>query len=246
MQPLLNLKSFLAALLILAVPGALLVAYFRNYSPDADSMGQGHDMGGKSTGKAKDHHMGGGSGEKNDDMPMKSHGEMPSGAKKEMPDSMGDERMKGKPAMPVQSTMEESGPPALLHIGAKGFFLDVPQTFTPRADQAKMLTDIKERTTMDMMDVDKNIQRAEQQLWKLTASDHPDLAEIETKTREVEKLRADQRIAFIRAVSEAASLLTAKQKEILIRNDSRGKPQVNTSAAPAPKAQQKPDPAHKH
>lgn len=82
MQPLLNLKSFLAILLVLAIPGALLVAYFRNYSPDADSMGHGHDMGGKSTGMAKDHHMGAGSGGIKGDMPMKSHDTMSSGEKK--------------------------------------------------------------------------------------------------------------------------------------------------------------------
>ncbi len=211
----LNLKSFLAALLILALPGALLVAYFRNYSPDADSMGQGHDMGGKSTGMGKDHHMGAGSGGMKGDMPMKSPVDMSSGGKHDM--SVSDEKMKGQPAMAAQSKREESGPPALLHIGAKGFFLDRPQTFTPRADQAKILSDIKERTTMETMAADKKIQETEQQLWKLTASDHPDLAEIESKTREVEKLRADQRVAFIRSVAEAANLLTAEQKETLLR-----------------------------
>jgi Spy/CpxP family protein refolding chaperone len=215
MQPLLNLKSFLAALLILAVPGALLVAYFRNYSPDADSMGQGHDMGGKSTGMGKDHHMGADSGGMKGDMPMKSHDDMSSGGKHEMPDSTSGEKMKVMPAMSGQSP-EDSGPPALLHIGAKGFFLDRPQTFTPRADQAKMLTAIKERTTMEMMATDKKVQEVEQQLWKLTAKDHPDLVEVENKTREVEKLRADQRVAFIRSVAEAANLLTAEQKEMLL------------------------------
>ena len=35
MKPLINLKLFLAVLLILIVPAALLVAYFRNYSSDA-------------------------------------------------------------------------------------------------------------------------------------------------------------------------------------------------------------------
>lgn len=124
--------------------------------------------------------------------------------------------MTGMPAMSGQSPIEESGPPALLHIGAKGFFLDRPQTFTPRADQAKMLSDIKERTTMEMMAAEKKIQGAEQQLWKLTASEQPDFAAIESKTREVEKLRADQRVAFIRSVAEAANLLTPEQKEMLL------------------------------
>ena len=50
MQPLLNLKSFLAVLLILIVPGALLVAYFRNYSPEAG--GHEHSEMGKDAGAA--------------------------------------------------------------------------------------------------------------------------------------------------------------------------------------------------
>ena len=41
MKPLVNLKSFLAALLIMIVSGSLLVAYFRNYSPGADGHGHG-------------------------------------------------------------------------------------------------------------------------------------------------------------------------------------------------------------
>ena len=244
MQPLLNLKSFLAALLILAVPGALLVAYFRNYSPDADSMGQGHDMGGKSTGMGKDHHMGAGSSGMKSDMPMKSHDDMSSGGKHDMPESMGHEDM--KTAMPSQPPSKESGPPALLHIGAKGFFLDRPQTFTPRADQAKILNDIKERTTMEMMATDKKIQEAEQRLWKLTASDHPDLAEIEAKTHEVEKFRADQRIGFIHAVAEAASLLTDEQKESLLSDRGRSTPKDTLPATPDVKQEDKAEAAHKH
>ena len=40
MQPLINLKQFLAVLLILIVPAALLTAYFRNYQPE--TWGEGH------------------------------------------------------------------------------------------------------------------------------------------------------------------------------------------------------------
>jgi len=35
MQPLLNLKAFLAVLLLLIVSGSILAAYFRNYSAEA-------------------------------------------------------------------------------------------------------------------------------------------------------------------------------------------------------------------
>lgn len=46
MKPLINLKSFLAVLLILIVPAALLVAYFRNYSSEAPA----HEHGEKGKG----------------------------------------------------------------------------------------------------------------------------------------------------------------------------------------------------
>lgn len=242
MQPLLNLRSFLAILLLFAIPGALLVAYFRNYSPEAG--GHEHSAGGESQGMDKAHDMGAGSQEKSGNMPMKSHQDMKAGQESEKTTSMSQEKMKA--ATPEQSSMEESGPPALLHIGAKGFFLDRPQTFTPRADQAKTLADIKERSAMDMMAADKEIQKGERRLWELTASERPDLPEIEAKAREVEKMRADQRIAFIRAVAEAADLLTADQKETLLRSDVRAKPLENTAPAPTTKTDQKPEPAHKH
>lgn len=36
MQPLINLKQFIAVLLLLSIPAALLVAYLRNYDPEAE------------------------------------------------------------------------------------------------------------------------------------------------------------------------------------------------------------------
>jgi hypothetical protein len=46
--------------------------------------------------------------------------------------------------------------------------------------------------------------------------------------REIEKLRADQRLTFIRAVGEAANLLTDDQRKLLIG--------AMQSAAPSPSA----------
>ncbi|MDO8540205.1 MAG: hypothetical protein Q7S40_07140 [Opitutaceae bacterium] len=229
-------------LLVLAVPGALLVAYFRNYDPEAG--GHEHAAGGASGGAGHDHDKGGKSEGKSGDMPMKGHDDMSSAQKSDMPVSMGHEGTKS--TTPAQPAMEESGPAALMHIGAKGFFLDRPQTFTPRADQAKTLSEIKERSAMEMMAADKKLQEAEQQLWKLTASERPDVATIEAKVREVEELRADQRIAFIRSVSEAANLLTPEQKEVLLRSRVSSKPDANTPAAHSKKTEGTAEPAHKH
>ncbi len=43
----------------------------------------------------------------------------------------------------------------------------------------------------------------------------PDAAAIEAKVREIEKLRGDQRLAFIRAIGEAAKVLTDDQRRAL-------------------------------
>ena len=53
-------------------------------------------------------------------------------------------------------------------------------------------------------------------MWQLTAADSPDETKIEAKTREIEKLRGDQRLAFIRAVGEAAKVLTPEQQQVLL------------------------------
>jgi Spy/CpxP family protein refolding chaperone len=70
-------------------------------------------------------------------------------------------------------------------------------------------------------------------LWELTAADQPDAAKIEAKVREVEKLRGDQRLAFIRAVGEAAQVLTDEQRKVLL-------------GFAQPAAKTVPDPAHVH
>lgn len=242
MQPLRNLKTFLAALLVFAVPGALLVAYFRDYSPDAG--GHEHAAGGASASHASGHDAARKSAGTKENMPMKSHGDMSSDHKTAVPGSMGHENMPS--ADPVQPAMADAGPAAVMHIGAKGFFLDRPQTFTPRADQAKALRDIKDRSAMDMMAADKTIQQIEEHLWKLTSQARPNIAEIEAKVREAEKLRGDQRIAFIRSVTEAANLLTAEQKENLLRTTRAAKPGANLSSSPGEQAKGKAEPAHKH
>ena len=49
----------------------------------------------------------------------------------------------------------------------------------------------------------------------LTAADLPDAAQIEAKIRENEKIRGDERLAFIRAVGEASKILTDEQRKSL-------------------------------
>lgn len=74
MQPLLNLKSFLAVLLTLILPGSLLVAYFRDYSPGAG--GHVHSEMGKGDGAALGKDGDSSAASEHDSMAMPQNGQM--------------------------------------------------------------------------------------------------------------------------------------------------------------------------
>ena len=69
---------------------------------------------------------------------------------------------------------------------------------------------------LDQRTAERRIEEAEQELWTLTAAEAPDVAKIEEKVRNIERLRGDQRLAFIRSVGEAARVLTADQRSVLL------------------------------
>ena len=112
------------------------------------------------------------------------------------------------------------------HIGASDFFLDHPHHITLSTEQETKLVKMKQMALTAKASGQRKIEEAEQQLWELTAADQPDAAKLEAKVREVEKLRGDQRMAFIRSVGESAQVLTDDQRKILIG-------QATTTTAPA-------------
>lgn len=330
MKPLINLKSFLAVLLILIVPAALLVAYFRNYSTE----GGGHEHGEKANGRAEMKMDGGKSGMKSDgedhaamghgdkaksgdksaikpggdsnaamghgNMPMPQDGQKPqqqaqaaqppaaqprkeadhaamghgttaqpspsqpqqakttpppgavagkiapasAGIMKSMSSMGAGFELGGMQAMGSVKNLTDGGKDTeaatrLFHAGAKDFFLDHAQHLVLNAEQKKKLNQIKEQALLDKASAHRKKQEAEQQLWKSTSADRADAEEIETKVRQVEKLRADQRIRFIRAVGEAANVLTEEQRKILF-----GTAVPEMPATPGSKPEAKPE--HKH
>ena len=103
----------------------------------------------------------------------------------------------------------------LYHVGATGFFLDHPEHITLSVDQKRRLAEAKEASLLEQAEMQRAIEQAEQELWLLTAADEPDVKDIEAKVRGVEKLKADQRLAFIRAVGGAAQILTDEQRKQL-------------------------------
>jgi Spy/CpxP family protein refolding chaperone len=125
--------------------------------------------------------------------------------------------MKGMGAISVPSALPGfPGASHIYHIGANGFFLDHPEHIKLTMKQQSNLNQIKEKAELDQASTQRKIDEAEQDLWTLTASDKPDATKIEAKVREIEKLRSDQRLAFIRAVGEAAKILTGEQRQALL------------------------------
>ncbi len=126
-------------------------------------------------------------------------------------------RMKGMGGMQMSSGLPGfPGASHLYHVGATDFFLDHPQHITLTPDQQMALNRIKERALLNQATSDRKIEEAEQELWTLTAADTPDATKLEVKVREIEKLRGDERLAFIRAVGEAAKVLTDEQRAALL------------------------------
>jgi hypothetical protein len=137
--------------------------------------------------------------------------------------SMGDDKMEmagmmgmgGGGAMPQSALPGFPGASHLYHIGATGFFLDHPQHIALTTEQQAGLNKAKEQALLAKSTTDRTVEQAEQALWMLTAADQPNATQIEAKIREIEKVRGDERLSFIRAVGDASKLLTDEQRKIL-------------------------------
>ena len=104
----------------------------------------------------------------------------------------------------------------LYHVGATGFFLEYSAPIKLTIDQQAALNAIRETSVANQASVQRQLDQAEQDLWILTSSDQPDSLAIESKLRAIEKLKSEQRIAFIRSVGEAARMLSKDQRDILL------------------------------
>ena len=104
----------------------------------------------------------------------------------------------------------------LYHIGQTGFFLDHPEHITLSDEQQKKLNEIKESALLATSTAEREIAESEQDLWKLTAAAEPDIKKIEAKAKQIAQLQLENRIAFIRSVGKAASVLTKEQRQTLV------------------------------
>lgn len=141
---------------------------------------------------------------------------------KPMPNMGGiaDDKMGGGMPSKSNSSMSASraaDAPHLLHVGAKDFFLDHAQHIGLMSDQRLRLERIKADTKRNKTASQKQIDVAEQELWKLTSAEQPNTGEIDMKVQEIAKLRADQQMAFIHAVSAASDVLTPEQRTAAVK-----------------------------
>ena len=274
MQPLLNLKSFLAVLMILIVPSALLVAYFRNYSAEGGGHEHSHtaasdkggDMSAMKTGGDSHTAMGhsempksqgeqmqsekktetsqspaaqpqkeaghSGMGHGNINMAQSEVGQLPS-ASGQMPEPANAALTREQFDMAGSSAMP--GIPGVsrpYHIGATGFFLNHAEHITLSTKQLSALNRIKQKALLSKSTGQRKIDEAEQELWEVTGADEPDSALIQAKVLTIEKLRAEQRMAFIQSVGEANKQLTEEQRQMLLGTK---EPDAATTNAPAGK-----------
>ena len=142
---------------------------------------------------------------------------------KEMMDQMGKMMAQmGKPPSTMTSSNTSSQLPGFLgashiyHMGATGFFLDHPDMISLTPEQQIILAQIKEAALLNQATSARKVEQAEQELWLLTSSEYPEIVRIEAKTKEIEILRTEKRLTFIRAVGESAKVLTPGQRSILL------------------------------
>ena len=156
------------------------------------------------------------------------------------------DQMMGMGAMPAASpgmsmsspTTPQSALPGfpgvshLYHIGSTGFFLEHAQHIGLSSEQQAALTKLKEQALGAKTASDRQIEQAEQEMATLTSADQPDAAKIEAKVLDIEKLRTDERLSFIRAVGEAAKLLTDDQRKMLTGAMEMAAPSPTATMAP--------------
>ena len=105
--------------------------------------------------------------------------------------------------MPQSALPGFPGASHLYHIGATGFFLDHPEHITLTTEQQVALNKIKDQALLAKSAAERNIEKAEQELWTLTAADQPDKKGKLREVGEMEEERADDRLGCRGAVGQA-------------------------------------------
>ncbi len=148
-----------------------------------------------------------------------------------MKKGMGMMQMKGKgmammgrmpdASMKVSALPGFPGASHLYHIGSTGFFLDHQEHISLTVEQQENLNKIKETSIMEQNEFDRQIEKAEEELWKATSAGEPDAGAIEKKLTEIGAMTTKKRLSFIRAVGKAAKVLSEDQRKALTGQTSK-------------------------
>ena len=109
----------------------------------------------------------------------------------------------------------------LYHVGAAGFYLNHSEHITLTTRQQAALNVVQRKALLSKFTTQRKIDEAEQELWELTGADEPNAAQIQATVKAIEKLRGEQRMAFIQSVGEAAKVLTEEQRRMLMGTTER-------------------------
>ena len=121
----------------------------------------------------------------------------------------------GDTAVPLSALPGFPGVSHIYHVGATGFFLDHADHLQLSSEQKSKLESLKAAAEGRQRELQEKIDEAEKEVWTLTGSDQPDIQKILEKVKVSEGLITDKRLGFIKAVGEAATVLTPEQRELL-------------------------------
>ena len=133
-----------------------------------------------------------------------------------------DMRKMGDTMLPKSSLPGFPGVSHIYHVGATGFFLDHAEHLQLSDEQKVKLTAVQAKSQKQQDELQAKVEEAEKEVWTLTSSDSPKAGEIAAKIKASEALQTDKRIKFIGAVGEAASILTAEQRQQLLSPNPSG------------------------
>lgn len=120
----------------------------------------------------------------------------------------------GTPGQPA--AVSASQDTRIYHVGAVDFFLDQAAKLNLTDKQTVDLTEVKRKALAQTSEQQTKIVQAEQELFALTGADSPNDSTIANKVKEIERIRTEQRLAFIKSVGRAGKVLTADQRKTFL------------------------------
>ncbi len=104
----------------------------------------------------------------------------------------------------------------IYHVGATGFYLDHPEHVMLTGVQRDRLEGIRDRASSSLAKTEAKIEDAEHQLFVLTAAPRLDADAVSAAVDKLAGLHVEARVDFIQAVGDAAQVLTAEQRQVLV------------------------------